>query len=207
MGDGGRLFRALEAILPLVLPVLLLGLLGALAFLYGDRPVIWFGPATAQWLTIGHLILPLTFFAIELTNRRYGAAHAFAQIGLTWTLGGFLLFAMVQDLPVLAGRALPPVNEIAGYGSALFVAQLFSVFVFDRTRGPRWWMAPLQASLWGGLLFCLIAFPLAYNGTAVDWFARLAIYAQITMAASVLMLVPYWLLRRVVPPLSGFGGY
>ena len=79
--------------------------------------------------------------------------------------------------------------------------------MFDRTRGPRWWTAPFLSTLWGGLLFCLIAFPAAYMGTPVDWFARLVVYAGIMAAAAVLLLVPYWLLRRVVPPLSGFGGY
>lgn len=194
-------------LLQLALPVVLLGSLGALAFLYGDQPAPWFGPSVAEWLTVGHLIVPLTFFAIQITNRRYGAGYAFAQIVLTWALGGIVLAAAGLGLPVLGGRILPGMNEVFGFGAALFVAQLFSVLIFDRTRGPRWWVAPLLASMWGGVLFCAIAFPLAYSGTAIDWSPRLLVYAEIMAAASVLLLLPYWFLRRIVPPLSGFGGY
>lgn len=210
MADGmahRRLAVALAALLQLVLPVILLMALGAAALLYGDQPVTWLGPVNAQWLTLGHLMIPLTFFAIQLTNRRYGAGYALGQIVLAWLLGAAVLGASIDDLPLLAGRALPALNEILAFGGALFFAHLFSVLVFDRTRGPRWWSAPFQASLWGGIVFSVIAFPAAYMGTSVDWSGPMLTYAGIMGAAAVVLLVPYCALRSAVPPLSGFGGY
>jgi uncharacterized PurR-regulated membrane protein YhhQ (DUF165 family) len=152
-------------------------------------------------------MVPLTFFVIALTSRRYGAAHAFAQVLIAWAAGIALIWFGTADLPQLAGRPLPAVNVITGFGAGLLLGQLFSVAVFDGTRGPRWWTAPLFALLFGGLLLALLAFPLSYMGTSVDWIARLGTYAGIMSASAVLLLVPYWLLRPLVPPQSGFGGY
>lgn len=202
-----RLMAAINALLLLVLPVLLLIALGAASFLYADRPVRWLSVASANWLTWGHLMVPLTFFAIHLTNRRFGAAYAFLQTVLAWTLGAAALWAAQADLASLAGRALPDLHVALVFGGALFLGQVFSVLVFDRTRGPRWWTAPFFASLWGGVLFCLIAFPLAYHGTQTDWSGPMLTYAGIMAGSAFLLLGPYCLLRPVVPPMSGFGGY
>ena len=206
-GAAGRLVPVLGALLQLFLPILLLMALGAGTLLYGDRPVTWLGTETAQWLTLGHLVVPLTFFAIQLTNRRYGPAYAFAQTVLAWLIGGAGLWAVSGDLPALIGHAIPPANEVLAFGAALFFAHLFSVFVFDRTRGPRWWSAPFQSTLWGGIVFCLVAFPAAYLGTNVAWSAQMLTYIGIMAASAVVLLAPYWTLRGVVPPQSGFGGY
>lgn len=206
-GTAGRLMAVLTALLHLVMPVLLLTALGAAALLYGDRPVTWLGTANAQWLTLGHLALPLTFFAIQLTNRRYGAIYAFAQTVLAWSLGAAAVSVAESDVALLMGHALPARNEIVAFGAALFFAHLFSVFVFDRTRGPRWWSAPLQSTLWGSVMFCLIAFPAAYLGTDVAWSAEMVTYICILAVSALILLVPYYALRKLVPPLSGFGGY
>jgi uncharacterized PurR-regulated membrane protein YhhQ (DUF165 family) len=203
----GPLSRFFGALLELVLPVLLLAALGVACIAYGDREVALLGNAGAGWLTLGHLLLPLTFFAIHLTNRRYGAGHAFAQTMLAWALSLGVLWAMRGQLPVLLGRALPDPHLTFAFGSALMIGQLFSVLVFDRTRGPRWWTAPLLATLAGGFLFCAIAFPGAYMGTGIHWMGRMLTYDGFFIAASIALLVPYGLLRRVVPPQSGFGGY
>lgn len=204
---GGLLYAGLTAGLQLVLPVLLLLALGVAAFLYGDRPVTWFGPAQAAWLTMGHLAVPLTFFAIALTNRRYGAGYALAQTVMAWALAAAAISLDGADLAGVAGQTLPDAHVMLAYGGALFAGHVLSVVVFDRTRGPRWWTAPFQAVLWGGLVFCLIAFPALYLGTTIDWFGRLVLYAGIMAGSALALLVPYWLLRRMVPPMSGFGGY
>lgn len=206
-GVTWRLLPAVNASLQLFLPILLLVALGAACFLYADRPVTWLGAASAKWLTWGHLMVPLTFFAIHLTNRRYGAAYASAQTAFAWALGMTALWSARADLPALAGRALPDLHEALVFCGALLLGQVFSVLVFDLTRGPRWWKAPFFASLCGGVLFCLIAFPFAYLGSGADWFGPMLTYAGIMAASAVLLLVPYCLLRPVVPPLSGFGGY
>jgi hypothetical protein len=204
---GGAARTVAIAALQLILPVLLLLALGAMAYLYYDQPVTWFGSGQASWLTMGHLLLPLTFFAIALTNRRYGAGYALAQTGLAWLVVAAAVIFAGPDLAVATGHVLPPEAVMIEFGSALFASHLFSVAVFDGTRGPRWWTAPLHALLWGGVTFCLIAFPALYLGTSIDWFGRLLVYAGIMAGAAFLLLLPYWLLRSLVPPLPGFGGY
>ena len=157
---------------------------------------------------MGHLVVPLTFFAIALTNRRYGAGYALAQTVLAWLIGAPPSLVRGPAIcRLLAGRAAAAGERDRRLRRRLFVAQMFSVLVFDRTRGPRWWTAPFHALLWGGLLFCLIAFPPTYLGTPSTGSGGLS-----SMPGS-------WPRRRcccwcrigccgaMVPPQSGFGGY
>ncbi len=201
--DGGRRRVAMQ----LILPVLLLGGLEAAAYFFADRPVAWPLLPAVPWLTYGDLILPLTFFAIELTNRRFGAGHAAGQTLLAWLIGGIALWIASDSLPAFAGRPLPPLTQALGFGAGLFLAQLASVIVFDRMRGPRWWVAPLFATLIGGLLFCGIGFPLAHIGGHAGWIPQMLGYAALMAASALVLLLPYWLLRPVLPPQWGLGGY
>ena len=87
------------------------------------------------------------------------------------------------------------------------MAQLFSIVVFDRLRGPQWWQAPFFASLFGGIALALVAYPAAYLGTGAEWLVPMMTYMGVTVAAAIVLLVPYWLLRGMIAPLPGFGGY
>lgn len=202
-----RVSDALTAPLHLIFPTILLMTITAGAYLYGDTRVAWLGAVIGEWLTLGHLLLPLTFLAIHITNRRYGAGYAFAQIVSAWAFGAAILWSMRGHLPFVASGALPDARELFAFGSALLLAQIMAVLVFDVTRGPRWWQAPFFASLWGGVVMSLIAFPVAYSGTPVDWIGHMVIYLGITSAAAFALVIPYWAIRGIVPPLSGFGGY
>jgi hypothetical protein len=208
--DGiGSIGRALGAVARLVIPVFLLLTVGAAAFLYGNQPATWLGTIDIGGtpLSVGLVLLPLSFFVVHLTNRRYGPGYAGAQIIGAWLIAFGTLPYTQGDLSMLHNGTLPDMRLIAGFGSALFLAQLFSVFVFDRLRGPQWWQAPLFASLLGGVALCLIGYPLAYAGTGIDWMHPMLGYMGVTAAAAVAMVVPYWMLRSVVTPLSGFGGF
>lgn len=203
---GGRRFAgALMAPLQLIVPVLLLLATFMAAFLYGGTHAGW--PLIAPWLTVGEWLVPLSFLAIHITNRRYGAAYALAQIAGAWAFGLAALWAMRSDLSALVGWSLPDARILAGFGFALFLAQIVSVAVFDRTRGPVWWHAPLYASFWGGVIFCGAGFPAAFAGTAFDWVQPMLVYLGVMIAGSLVLLVPYWALRAIVPPMPGFGGY
>ena len=190
------------AVLRLVLPVLLLLCVGIACMVYGDRTVEGWGNYGGRQLTAGLVALPLTFFVIHLTNRRYGAAYALAQIVIAWP-------AALALLPTLLPQILSTshLRIASAFAVGLFLAQLAAVIVFDALRGPGWWKAPLFGSLFAGIVFCLIAFPVAFAGTGVNWSADMLGYLMLATAASVLLLIPYGLLRSVVPPLSGFGGY
>jgi len=208
--DGAGSLRVMAWLAPpmrLVLPVLVLLALGLASLAYGRVNASWLAPFGGGWLSVGLAVLPVSFFAIHLTGRRYGAAYALWQVVFAWLVGaGALMLAKVD--PTIPAAPLPMApREMTSFAFGLFFAQLVAVFVFDRLRGPRWWKAPLFASLFAGVVLSLVAFPAAYAGTPVDWTGRMADYLGYAAAASLLLLIPYWMLRAAVPPQSGFGGY
>jgi len=197
------------AAIRLVVPLLLLLTIGIAAFLYSNQPAEWLGNIDVGGAppSLGLALLPLSFFVVHLTNRRYGAGYACGQVIGAWLISFGSLPYTQNDLSMLHNGSLPDMRLVIGFGGALFLAQLFSIFVFDRLRGPHWWQAPLIASLLGGVAMCLIAYPLAYAGTDVAWTHPMLSYMGVTAAVAIVMVVPYWMLRSVVTPLSGFGGY
>ncbi len=205
-GPVGEMFLAL---LRLIFPVFLLVTASAAALIYGSEPAVWLGAADVggKPFDTGLLALPLILFIVQLTNRRYGAGYAFTQV-----LAGVAAVIAVaiyagDDLMLLRGAPLPAQRLLLSFGSGLLVAQLFSIFVFDRLRGPQWWQAPFFASLFGGIALTLVAYPAAYLGTGAEWLVPMMTYMGVTIAAAIVLLVPYWLLRGMIAPLPGFGGY
>ena len=81
-----------------------------------------------------------------------------------------------DDLMLLRGAPLPAQRLLVAFGSGLLVAQLFSIVVFDRLRGPQWWQAPFFGSLFGGIALALVAYPAAYLGTGADWLVPMMTY-------------------------------
>ena len=193
----------------LFFPILLLTTIGAAALIYGNRPALWLSlrdVGDAPFDT-GLVTLPLTFLFVQLTNRRYGAAYAAVQVlGATAAAIAAALYAG-HELAAMRGEALPPTRLMFGFGAALFIAQMISILAFDRLRGPRWWQAPLFASLLGGMVLPLIAYPAVYAGTEIDWFGPMLSYMMAAIAMAFASLLPYWLLRSIIAPTSGFGGY
>ena len=204
---AGRIAVVAGAGLRLVVPVVLLLVTAIAAFAYSNIAVTWLTGPSDTWLTLGQLLLPLSFLAIHLTNRRYGAAYAFAQVIGAWIVGLLAFQAAHAQLATLARVAMPGSREMTGFAVGLAAAQLAAVFVFDRTRGPRWWSAPLFASLWAAAVLCFVAYPAAYAGTPVDWVNHMFVNLWLAAGAGVALLIPYWMFRPIVQPLSGFNGY
>jgi uncharacterized PurR-regulated membrane protein YhhQ (DUF165 family) len=193
----------------LVFPILLLVTAGAWALIYGNHPAAWLGARDVGGapLDAGFAALPITFLIVQLTNRRYGAGYASLQVlGAVAASIAAAIYAR-DTLTAMRGAALPPMRLMLAFGGGLFLAQFVSILVFDRLRGPRWWQAPLFASLLAGATLSLVGFGSAYSGTGADWVAPMMSYLYITIEAAVLLLIPYWLLRPVIAPMSGFGGY
>ena len=204
VGTAKRIGQGLAAFARLLIPVLLLITVAGASFAYAGVPA----PVLSQpWMNLGLLLLPLTFLAIHLTSRRYGATYAFAQVVLAY--GAVIALAVFAQpyLTMALGQSHAALREIVGFAAGLFVAHVVSIVVFDGLRGPRWWQAPLFASLIGGLVLCAIAFPASYAGTGVDWSSRMVDYMGVTSMAALLLIIPYWTLRGLVPPRPGFGGY
>ncbi len=82
-----RIERPCAMALRLVLPVMLLATLLGAAYLYTDAFLLMpHAPRLIQnaGLAVSDLVLPMAWYAIHLTNRRYGASHAFAQLVAGW---------------------------------------------------------------------------------------------------------------------------
>jgi uncharacterized PurR-regulated membrane protein YhhQ (DUF165 family) len=207
-GVGRRILEGLAAARRMILPVTFLCMSFVAIYLYMDRTLPYFADLNGNWLTVSHLVLPLAFLTIHLTNRRYGPSYAFAQIVISLAVcGSVALFGFEQLRHLLPSPIVPSMRESASFAGAFFAAGFLSIIAFDGARGPKWWIAPLLASLVAGLSFVLIFYPAAFAGTGTAWTGHLVVNAAILAVAAVLGLFPYWLLRRAIPPLPGFGGY
>src|SRR5262249_1066455 len=121
-----RIGAAFRATGRLVLPVLLLVSTLAALYLYLDtRLGLLEGPDGAR-LTIGHAILPGTFFVVALTNRRYGATYAFLQVLLA---GALFVAAFLTRPDELQGLLPPSVSPGLRVGSAFGVAFFLASFL------------------------------------------------------------------------------
>lgn len=200
--------EALIAASRLYFPVSLLTATLFAIFALLDRSVPYLSNGGTPWLTWSHVLLAFAFLLAQLTNRRYGPGYAFAQILLALAICDVAVVLRPTELvQLLPADALPNTREVLAFIGAFMAGGYLSVVAFDAARGPRWWTAPLIASYVSSIGFVLLYYPVAYAGTDVAWFAHMTTHAGILIAASVMGLLPYWLLRPVIRPLPGFGGY
>lgn len=173
--------------------------------LASNRPDLF--PST--WLSAGHFMVPIVFLLTNLVNRRYGQDYAIAHVLASWALAALVAVAAINKvdprLPV-AGN-LPELRVAIAFVTAFVVAQSFGAFVFDRTRGVIWWNAPLYAALASTFLSMFIFYPAAYFGTDPIWINHMAVDVGVKAAMSFVLLVPYFILRPVIRPMPGFGGF
>lgn len=202
-----RFAEAINVVGRLIVPVLLL--LSALAASYIDMDArfSFLADASGRWFTAAHALLPLSFFAIALANRRYGPSYAFAQVSISLLILGTLATGAPDALTAMLPQSAPAARFGMSFAAAFFLASFVSVLLFDAARGRRWWSAPAFGLLASALVFPAIFFPLAYAGMDPFWTAHMLEDAAFMAAGSILLLVPYWILRPLVPPLSGYGGY
>lgn len=202
-GAVGVVLTGLRLIL--AISILLFWVLGE--FLYRDTPVTVFGLG-GGWLTLAHVLVPLGFFSLFLTNRRFGPGLTFAQLA-----GASLVVAVVAlisggDLnELLPGDTIPDLREAIAFGSAFFAASLVSITVFDGARGPFWWTAPLFGFVSAAIVFAAVFFPALHAGTGQVWLFNGLEYMALLTAEGLCLLIPFWALRRALPPTGGLGGY
>jgi uncharacterized PurR-regulated membrane protein YhhQ (DUF165 family) len=192
----------------LYFPVSFLTLSFAAIYFYLDRTFPFLTDDQTPWLKWSHVLLPVAFLVVQLTNRRYGPDCAFAQIVVSLALCDTVA-ALGPDfvrhlLPVIG---MPSAREVTAFSGAFIAAGYLSYVAFDGARGPHWWTAPLIGSCVSSVAFALLFYPLAYAGSDVLWGQHMTVHAGIMIAVSLPGLIPYWLLRAVIRPLPGFGGY
>ena len=200
----------LHAALRLALPTLLTLVLLAASYLYADAALPLAGwPQTIQGagLTASDLILPLSWFAIHLTNRRFGPAYAFSQLLAVLVLGMIVVLAdpygfdsLVPALP-LDGRAA------CAFAGAFLLANFIAITFFDGARGRHWWTAPLAGSFAASLVFSAVYYPAAFAGINDGWTDAAWVHFTLFFGVSILLLMPYCLLRPATRPVQGLNGY
>lgn len=194
----------------LIMPVLLLITLLGAAYLFTDALLVLpDAPRSVQnaLLARSDLVLPMAWYAIHLCNRRYGAAYAFAQ--LLVGLGIVALVALISDInnwinnsPMMSPRAM------LAFGASFLFANFIAIIFFDAARGPRWWAAPLAASFAASLVFSAVYYPAAFAGADhLPWTDSALVHFIVFFGESILLLVPYHLLRPAMRPLNGMNGY
>jgi uncharacterized PurR-regulated membrane protein YhhQ (DUF165 family) len=99
------------------------------------------------------------------------------------------------------------VRQVAALLTALTLGQAAAVMVFDRTRGVEWWNAPAYAALTAALIAMPVFYLLAFAGSDWVWLHHMAIDIALKALMSFALLVPYFLLRPVIRPSEGLGGY
>ena len=202
----------LQMAVRLLLPVtLLITLLGA-AYLYIDDFLALPGAPTFvqnAWLATSDLVLPMAFYAIHLTNRRYGAGHAFAPLLAALAILG--LVALINPADVdnwINNTPVLTVGSMVAFGAAFLFANVIAIIFFDGARGPRRWTAPLAASFAASLSFSVVYYPAAFAGTRnIVWTDCALVHFCAFIAESVALLLPYYLLRPAMRPLPGMNGY
>lgn len=194
----------------LAVPVLLLLVLLGASYLYADAlfalgglPVLIRDAGLAR----NDLILPGAWTCIHLTNRRLGPGYALAQLvaGLAISLMVILVNPGQIDQwvssPIITGRS------VLSFGAAFLAANFVGIMFFDGTRGPRWWKAPLAASFAASLVFSVIYYPAGFAGVTARWADVALVHFLVFFGMSVLLLLPYWLLRPAMRPIDGMNGY
>jgi hypothetical protein len=206
---GQKLAAAIKTVARMLLPVLSLLACFVGLYLYRDTPLPLFLDGTGTpWLTVSHLLVAVGIMCVHLTNRRYGPSYAFAQVVVSSALiVAFILFAANDIKAFIPLDTVPAMREAVAFGAAFFLASFVSIVVFDGTRGARWWTAPLFGFLSAAIFFAGIFYPAAYAGANALWLDHALVYSGVLAGEGILLLVPYWILRGIVQPLSGFGGY
>jgi uncharacterized PurR-regulated membrane protein YhhQ (DUF165 family) len=157
------------------------------------------------WVNWAIIFVPTSFFAIQLTSRAYGLEIAFLQIVSAWAVALSALF-FVPELAV-AGMEDLALRALVSLGVALAAAQLVVAVVFDVTRCIRWWQAPFLSGLWASFAFAILFYPMALMGSALQWFDLFLAHLAILVAESMLLLIPYWIIRPLIRPSAGYSGY
>jgi uncharacterized PurR-regulated membrane protein YhhQ (DUF165 family) len=108
----------------------------------------------------------------------------------------------INNAPALSLRAL------LAFGASFLFANFIAIIFFDAARGPHWWTAPLAASFAASLVFSAVYYPAAFAGAVqLSWTDSALVHFIVFFAESVVLLVPYYLLRPAMRPLYGRNGY
>lgn len=211
----GFFVRFVTALVRLILPVLALTGTFALVYYLRDVPVPELAALgeidpvldPSDWMNWGYLVLPLVFFVLNLTSRRYGAALTLTASLVAWLLiaGGIVWLINAQVVEDFEA-AFASYSLAGSFLGAIAFAQLVNILLFDWLRGIPWWKAPFWAALLGGLAFSIVFNTRPAHVWDMAMGGRLIVEAGLHFSWALVQLLPTYLLRSTVRPLPGFGG-
>lgn len=168
-------------------------------------------PDAGSWFTMGHVWIFALFMLVNLSGRRDGAAVAtgslvVAAVGAAgvWAYATYGAAHVVLSADAIA--ALGNQTMVLAVALSVIVGLLVDIVVFDLVRGRPWWKAPLMAPLFGGAAFVVLFHALAGNALAGAYMDRVTTHMVLVVAATLLMVLVYHLLRSVIRPRAGYGG-
>jgi hypothetical protein len=106
----------------------------------------------------------------------------------------------------MPGSLLPPSRVLWSFLAALGIAHIANIVIFDQARGKPWWRAPFYSGLGAAAVLPLFYWPFAKWG-AEPFLGRMAIDFAAKAVMVYLLLGLYALMRPVIRPRAGLGGY
>ncbi len=195
----------------LSLVLLPLYILGVLAL---DLPFTWFdgwaapdGLKPSAWMSRGDIAFIISVCAMIIMTRRYGARLVGQAQGASWlALTGVSALMLLYLAPQLTAADFPSGRYVIGFVVSWYVAGQIAIYLYQMTRGGRWWRAPLLGAMVGLISQSLIFFPIAMSASISAW--PLLFVADLTLKAVIaaVFLGVYRLTRRRVRPRPGLGG-
>ncbi|MEZ5896078.1 MAG: VUT family protein [Parvularculaceae bacterium] len=161
-----------------------------------------------NWLTMGLFIMSLAPLVAILIARRFGGDEASRVITASWGVAALLTFAEISYLsPLLEDGDMPSVTFVVAFVGGAMVGQYVAAAVYDVIRGgPKWWRAPLLASLCGYAAHSIIYFSIAYWTAPAPWLNWMVEDFGLKALMAFAFLGVYWMLRKPLKPRGGFGG-
>ena len=140
-------------------------------------------------LTYGAFTYPVAFLATDLANRKYGKMIAKKIVYLGFFLGVLLTLFFSTNFSDLIS-----IRIAIGSGTAFITAQLIDVYIFDKLRKKKWYIAPLSSSLIGSTIDTFIFFFISFYGTEINWITLGVGDLCVKVLLAIFMLIPFRIL-------------
>ena len=146
-------------------------------------------------LTYGAFSYPIAFLITDLANRSYGKLIARQIVYIGFVIGiSFTLIFSTNFADLISVRIA------VGSGTALLVAQLIDVQIFDKLRKKNWFIAPLTSSIIGSSVDTFLFFSISFYATGVPWITLSLGDLAVKILVALIMLIPFRLLLKTLKP-------